>query len=130
MLSIQKKIFIHIPKTAGNSIQNVLKHYSEDKIVCFNPWRDGVERFKVRNKNFSHIHKHSSLLDYYQVLSPDVFHSLYKFAVIRNLWERMISYFFFATSSNSKWNRDEFINLLRKAPTIFYYLNSHGLPSS
>ena len=69
-------VFIHIPKKADNSIQNVLKHYSEDKIVCFNPWRDGVERFKVRNKNFSHIHKHSSLLDHYQVLSPDVFHSL------------------------------------------------------
>ena len=98
MLSIQKKfLFIHIPKTVGNSIHNFLKHYSEDKIVFFNPWQDDVEIFEVRNKNFSHIHKHLSLLDYYQVLSPDIFNSLYKFAVIRNLWERMISYFFFAT---------------------------------
>ncbi|NES07943.1 MAG: sulfotransferase family protein [Okeania sp. SIO2F4] len=87
-------MFIHILKTAGNSIQNVLKYYSEDKIVCLNSLQDGVERFEVRNKNFPNIHKHSSLLDYYQVLSPDIFHSLYKFAVIRNPWERNHSFFF------------------------------------
>ena len=57
MLSIKKKfLFIHIPKTAGDSIQNVLKHYSEDEIVCLNHLPDGLERFEVRNKNFS-IHK-------------------------------------------------------------------------
>jgi len=28
-----KFIFIHTPKTAGNSIQNHLRNYSEDKIV-------------------------------------------------------------------------------------------------
>jgi len=42
-------IFIHIPKTAGNSIQNVLKLYSEDKIVCTAPYQDGVERFELRS---------------------------------------------------------------------------------
>lgn len=131
MLSIEKKfLFVHIPKTAGNSIQNILKHYSEDKIVCFNSLQDGVERFEVRNKNFPSIHKHSSLLDYYQVLSPDVFHSIYKFAVIRNPWERMISYFFSPHRQTQNWNRDEFINLLEKVPTMFYYLNTYGLPSS
>ena len=57
MLSIKKKfLFIHIPKKAGNSIQNVLKHYSEDEIVSLNHLQDGVERFEVRNKNFP-IHK-------------------------------------------------------------------------
>ncbi|MDY7005505.1 MAG: sulfotransferase family 2 domain-containing protein [Cyanobacteriota bacterium] len=131
MLSIQKKfLFINIPKTAGNSIQNVLKHYSEDKIVCLNPLPDGIERFEVRDKNFPNIHKHSSLLDYYQVLSPDVFHSLYKFAVLRNPWERMISYFFSPHRQTQKWNRDEFIDLLRKVPTMFDYLNTYGLQSS
>jgi hypothetical protein len=131
MLSIQKKfLFIHVPKTAGNSIQNVLKHYSEDSIVCLNPLQDGIERFEVRNKSFSNINKHSSLFDYYQVLSPDFFHCLYKFAVIRNPWERMISYFFSPHRQTQGWNRDEFVNLLQKVPTMFYYLNTCGLPSS
>ena len=43
---MQKKfLFIQITKTAGNSIQNVLKHYYEDEIVCLKPLQDGVERF-------------------------------------------------------------------------------------
>ncbi len=131
MLSIQKKfLFIHISKTAGNSIQNILKHYSEDKIVCLNSLQDGVERFEVRNKNFPNIKKHSSLFDYYQVLSPDVFHSLDKFAVMRNPWERMIYYFFSPHRQTQTWNRDKFINLLQKVPTMFYYLNTYGLSSS
>ena len=125
----KKLLFIHILKTASNSIQNILKHYSEDEIVCLNPLPDGVERFEVRNKIFPNIHKHSSLLDYYQVLSPDVFHSLYQFAVIRNPWERMISYFFSPHCQTQKWNRDEFINLLQKVPTMFWvHLNARRKP--
>ncbi|NER07353.1 MAG: sulfotransferase family protein [Okeania sp. SIO3C4] len=112
-------MFIHIPKTAGNSIQNVLKYYSEDEIVCLNPLQDGVERFGVRNKNFPNIHKYSSLLDYYPVLLPDIFHSLYKFSVLRNPWERMISYFFSPHPQTQKLNRDEFIDLLGKVLTMF-----------
>ncbi|NEP04479.1 MAG: sulfotransferase family protein [Okeania sp. SIO4D6] len=123
-------MFIHIPKTAGNSIQNVLKYYSEDEIVCPTDLHDGVNRFGVINKNFPNINKHSSLLEYYKVLQPDVFHSLYKFAVIRNPWEIMISFFFSPHRQTQTWNRDEFIDLLEKVPTMFYYLNTNGLPSS
>ncbi|MDE5071287.1 MAG: hypothetical protein O4806_05185 [Trichodesmium sp. St5_bin8] len=42
----------------------------------------------------------------------------------------MISYFFSPHRQTQKWNRDEFINLLRKVATMFYYLNSYSLPSS
>jgi hypothetical protein len=46
MISFQKRfLFVHIPKTAGNSIQSVLRDYSEDELVALLSEQDGVERF-------------------------------------------------------------------------------------
>ena len=61
MISTQKKfLFIHVPKTGGNSIQNILHEYSEDEIVASAKHQDGVERFEVRNSKYN-IRKHSTL---------------------------------------------------------------------
>src|SRR5688500_12110385 len=50
MMALSRQfIFVHVPKTGGNSIQNVLKAYSEDEIVCTEPYQDGVERFELKN---------------------------------------------------------------------------------
>lgn len=63
MISIQHKfLFVHIPKTGGNSVQNILRDFSEDKIVLVAPHQDGKERFEVRNDLYN-IKKHSSLSD-------------------------------------------------------------------
>ena len=50
MISLQKRfLFVHIPKTAGNSIQSVLRDYSEDQLVALRKEQDGIERFGLRN---------------------------------------------------------------------------------
>ncbi len=94
MISIKKNfIFIHYPKTGGNSIQNILREYSEDKIVKLSNFQDGIERFEVRNDKYD-IVKHSTLSHYKKVIEPDIYKKMFKFSTIRNPWDLMISFYF------------------------------------
>ena len=122
MISIQKKfLFIHVPKTRGNSIQNILKDYSEDKIVVLAKDQDGVERFEVRNKKYN-ITKHSTLSHYKSVLDTKTYRTLFKFAVIRNPWDRMVSFYFSPHRGVTEWNGNDFLCLVNRMPTLRHYI--------
>lgn len=118
MLSKNKKfLFIHLPKTGGNSLQERLKAYSEDAIVSINSIQDGVERFEVRNE-YPGIHKHSSLSDYQKVLPESVFSQLFVCSTIRNPWERMVSFYFSPHRKVNEWDRNEFIALVNSVKSL------------
>ncbi|PYL73843.1 MAG: hypothetical protein DMF26_13110, partial [Verrucomicrobia bacterium] len=87
MISFQKRfLFVHIPKTAGNSIQSALRDYSEDELVALRDEQDGIERFGLRNPNYK-IKKHSTLGEYRDALGNEQFRNLYKFTCVRNPWD-------------------------------------------
>src|SRR2546423_13434005 len=115
MISFQKRfLFVHIPKTAGNSIQTVLRDYSEDEVVALRPEQDGIERFGLRNPNYK-IKKHSTLAEYRDALGNEQFRSLYKFTCVRNPWDRMASYYFTPTQSPERCNREKLREIISKA---------------
>lgn len=134
MISLEKKfLFVHMPKTGGNSIQNVLRKYSEDAVTSFHPRQDGYERFDVQSE-FSTT-KHSKLYEYKELLPREIYSSLYKFAAIRNPWDRVVSRYFFKLSCNSfsqgmslgdfaepVFKRDEFIRSVLQTPLLENYL--------
>ena len=122
MISFQKRfLFVHIPKTAGNSIQSVLRDYSEDQIVALRSEQDGIERFGLRNPNYK-IRKHSTLAEYRMALGDEQFRSLYKFACVRNPWDRMVSYYFRPTQQVGELDRKEFRKVILKALSVADYL--------
>ncbi len=122
MISIKNKfIFIHIPKTAGNSIQNILRDYSEDSIVCRAAHQDGVERFEIESKQFGTT-KHSTLNDYKNTLPSDFYADSFKFTCVRNPWDRMISFYFSPHRAVDQWNRNDFIKFIHEIPPALNYL--------
>ena len=125
MISLQKGfLFVHIPKTAGNSIQTVLRNYSEDELVALRPEQDGIERFGLRNPNYK-VKKHSTLAEYRDALGNEQLGSLYKFTCVRNPWERMVSFYFTPTQSPEAWDRHKFRKIISKALSVADYLRLH-----
>jgi hypothetical protein len=122
MISLQKHfLFVHIPKTAGNSIQTILRDYSEDQLVALRKEQDGIERFGLRNPKYN-IKKHSTLAQYRDAVGNEQFRSLYKFTCVRNPWDRMVSYYFTPTQSPEIWDRKKFRRIISKAVTVAEYL--------
>jgi hypothetical protein len=126
MISLQKRfLFVHIPKTAGNSIQSVLRDYSEDQLVALRKEQDGIERFGLRNAKYK-IKKHSKLSEYHDALGDEQFRNLYKFTCVRNPWDRMVSYYFTPTQNTETWNRKKFRETIFKAVSVADYLRLHN----
>jgi Sulfotransferase family len=122
MISFQKQfLFVHIPKTAGNSVQSVLGNYSEDEIVALRGEQDGIERFGLRNPKYK-IKKHSTLAEYKSALGEAQFDGLYKFTCVRNPWDRMVSYYFTPTQQVGAWDRKKFSKIISRALSVADYL--------
>lgn len=122
MISFEKNfIFIHIPKTGGNSIQNILRDYSDEKIVCKASYQDGFERFELESKQFGTT-KHSSVNEYKIRLPSEFFEASYKFTCIRNPWDRMISFYFSPHRGVKYWDRNLFIELINNVQPALNYL--------
>lgn len=121
-------LFIHVPKTGGNSIQNILSNYSDDKIVCLAPHQDGLERFEVRSKIYK-THKHSTLSDYRREYGDKMSKGLFTFCCVRNPWERVVSHYFSPHRGVIAWEKDNFLRFIRSSEVkpLRFFIAEDGL---
>ncbi|BAW80179.1 hypothetical conserved protein [Candidatus Nitrosoglobus terrae] len=120
-------IFVHIPKTAGNTLQSILSPYSEDSIVASSN-KDGIHRFGLSSAYGTT--KHATLSEYFSALGAQLFWSMKKFTCIRNPWERAISFYFSPHRGHRIWDRNTFVQELDKIQSMvsFLQLSNEGNP--
>lgn len=107
LLQRSNLIYLHAPKTGGNSIQTVLLPHSDDQMVL-GKGQDGVDRFGIRGTHTPQ--KHAKLRDYARSL-PDLAH--YKIAIsVRHPFDRAVSFFF----TPIRWLREEGRRMIQGKP--------------
>lgn len=127
MISFERNfIFIHIPKTGGNSIQKSLRSYTSDKFIPADDSKGLDGDFGVRNEE-AETTKHSSLREYKNGLSKQRYESMFTFSVLRNPWDRVASHYFSPHRGIDKWNKSDFKSVIKETRTARSYLAEYNV---
>jgi hypothetical protein len=88
-----KFLFIHYPKTGGNSIQTVLEKYADDKKHIVKPHHDLDDMFEIKSSIHPMINKHSTLREYLSIMQSSL-DDYFIITTIRNPFDRAVSSYF------------------------------------
>ena len=88
-------IFVHIPKTGGTSMALALegRAMKEDILIGDTPKAKRRRKRLKDVKTAGRLWKHSTLADIDGLVSPDEIDSAFVFTLVRNPWDRMVSYY-------------------------------------
>jgi hypothetical protein len=93
-------VFVHVQKTAGTSITEVLAPFA------LRPTATRLNRLAsdlglVRDWRRHHFRIHAPLRQAERILPQEVFESFYKFAFVRNPWDRLVSWYAYILQDRS-----------------------------
>ncbi|WP_298942616.1 sulfotransferase family 2 domain-containing protein [uncultured Psychromonas sp.] len=83
-------VFVHVPKAAGTSVTNVLAKYTTYKDLEIGGTHFG-ESIQPAYKNRFGLCKHSAASSIRNVIGQDTWDNMYKFSIVRNPYDRVIS---------------------------------------
>lgn len=133
MLSLKHNfVFIHIPKTGGNSIQTIIEPFTEDLRLKSVPDHDLVNRFAVYGPITNR--KHCTSAEYIEKLGLEKFMAIKRVTFVRNPLDRALSWYFsphrwvhkmsYGQLPSFKMNKKEFGRLIDKMTTASSFLRN------
>jgi Sulfotransferase family len=97
----RRYIFVHAPKTGGTSLALALeaRAMADDVMLGDTPKARNRRRRLKGTEASGRLWKHSMLSDLYGLVSQDEIEQFFVFTLVRNPWDRMVSYY--------HWLRDQ-----------------------
>ena len=88
-----KIIFVHIPRVAGTSVEKYLGMGSIDQLFSFDKIKltKWSKKFPENSPEQSKTPQHLTALELKKVIPENIFNSFYKFSIVRNPFDRIIS---------------------------------------
>ncbi|OOY14584.1 sulfotransferase family 2 domain-containing protein [Thioclava sp. DLFJ4-1] len=91
----RRYIFVHIPKTGGTALTLALENraMADDLLIGDTPKARRRKRRLEGRETRGRLWKHSTLSDGLGLYSEDEAHSYFTFTLVRNPWDRVVSYY-------------------------------------
>jgi hypothetical protein len=108
MICLKRKIlFIHVPKTGGNSVAEKLIPFCQEE-TGFTPQIDDKSDLFIENQ-FG-LRRHAAVTKWHHALGAEQFHRLFKFTILRNPWDRLVSHYIFKKRKQNElgWEYENF----------------------
>jgi hypothetical protein len=116
-----KFIYIHIPKTGGSSLTMFLRDSLANKVTIGK--NKGVEvlcesqRFPLENFSIKHED-----IAYYHALYGDRIKDYYKFTIVRNPYDLIMSSYFYQTGDKLEFNKNKYMEYVKD---FSFYMPRH-----
>jgi hypothetical protein len=100
MISLKQKfLFIHVPKAAGNSVAERLIPHCLEEGSTIGPFKNEATIFV---ENQFGLRRHASIYKWIRALGAKSYFEMFRFAVLRNPWDRLLAHYIF----RKRWRKE------------------------